>query len=197
MPGKFVLLCVVGALAASIQAAETGGVVFEAIDDPLAEEPDFLPVEDAFVFSSRLDVGDDGTERIVVYWDMPPGFYLYRHGFAADADPGLTLGEPSVPPGETRIDEFFGESEVYFGSVEIVWPVTRRSVATATVRFGYQGCAERGLCYPPDERAGTFQFGAVPTVPGRLQAGIVLGGILVLLAASWAVRSMRARRDVR
>ena len=195
MPGKFVLLCVVCALAASTQAAETGRIVFEAVDDPLADEPDFLPIEEAFVFSSRLDVGDDGTERIVVYWDMPTG--LYRHGFAADADPGLTLGEPSVPPGETRIDEFFGESEVYFGSVEIVWPILRRSVATATVRFGYQGCAERGLCYPPDEREAAFQFGAVPAIPGRLQAGIVLGGILALLAASWAVRSMRARRDVR
>ena len=197
MPGKFVLLCVVGALAASIEAAETREVVFEAVDDPLADEPDFLSVEEAFVFSSRLDVDDDGTQRIVVYWDMPTGYYLYRHGLAADPDPGLTLGEPSLPPGETRIDEFFGESQVYFGSVEIVWPILRRGVATATVRFGYQGCAERGLCYPPDEREAAFRFGAVPPGPGRLQAGIVLGGILALLAVWWAVRSMRARRDVR
>lgn len=197
MPGKVVLLCVVGAFTASTQAAETRGSVLDTVDDPLAEAPAFLPVEAAFVFSSRLDVDDGGAERLVAYWDMPTGYYLYRHGFRADADLGLTLGEPTLPIGEIRIDEFFGESEVYFGSVEVVLPVVRRSVETATVRFGYQGCAERGLCYPPEERAATFRFGAVPAAAGRLQAGIVFGGILVLLATAWTVRTMRVRRDVR
>ena len=195
MPSKAVLLFVAGAFAASTQAAETN--LLDAVDDPLAVAPAFLPVEEAFAFSSRLAVDDDGTERIVAYWDMPLGYYLYRHGFDADPDPALTLGEPVLPAGETRTDEFFGESEVYVGSVEVVWPVLRRSVATATVRFGYQGCAEQGLCYPPEERTAAFAFGAVPAVAGRLPPGLVFGGILVLLAAAWTVRTMRARRDVR
>ena len=191
---KLVLIGVAGALAASTHGAETDGIDFGTINDPLAETPAFLPVDQAFVFSSRLRVGEDGVEEIVARWDMPVGYYLYRHGFRADAEKGLSLGEPQMPPGEMRTDEYFSESEVYVGSVEVVVPVRKRTVQRASVRFAYQGCAERGLCYPPSERQAMFQFESVR--PAHWHGGVLVAAAGLLVVVLLAVRAMRSRRAV-
>lgn len=195
MPRPLLLFCVAAALAEFAYAAETNEIDFDAIDDPLAEDPVFLQIDQAFAFSSRLHVGGGGAVEIIARWDMPEGYYLYRQGFGADAERGLTLGELTMPPGEMRTDEYFGESEVYLCSVEIVAPVLSRTAESATVRFSYQGCAERGFCYPPAERTVTYRFAQVS--PVRWQGGILAGGVVLLLAALWAVRAMRSRRTVR
>lgn len=194
MANQLVLICVAGALAASTHGAETDGIDFGTINDPLAETPVFLPVDQAFAFSSRLRVGEGGAAEIVVRWDMPEGYYLYRHGFRADAEKGLSLGELQIPLGEMRTDEYFGESEVYVGSVEVVVPVRQRNVQRATVRFAYQGCAERGLCYPPAERQATFQFESVRPVLWR--GSVWVAAAALLLAVLLAVRARRSRRAV-
>ena len=194
MANQLVLIYVAGAFAASTHAADTDGVDFGTINDPLAETPVFLPVDQAFAFSSRLRVGEGGVEEIVARWDMPVGYYLYRHGFRADAEKGLSLGEPRIPPGEMRTDEYFGESEVYVGSVEVVVPVRQRNVRRATVRFAYQGCAERGLCYPPSERQATFEFDSVR--PARWHGGVLVAAAGLLVAVLLAARAMRSRRAV-
>ncbi|MCY3838384.1 MAG: protein-disulfide reductase DsbD family protein [Gammaproteobacteria bacterium] len=195
MPPQIVLFCVAGAFAASTHAAETNGIDFGAINDPLAETPVFLPVDQAFAFSLRLRAGE-GVEEIVARWDMPEGYYLYRHGFRADAEEGLSLAKLDIPPGEMRTDEYFGESEVYFGSVEVVVPVLRRTVQSATVRFTYQGCAEQGLCYPPTERDEVLDFGQ-PTPTSAWRGGIFAGVAALLLAVLLTVRAVRSRRTMR
>lgn len=197
MPRQVLLLCVAVGCVELAQAAETNGMGFDVIDDPLAEEPVFLPIDQAFALTSRLHVGEGGTEQIVARWDMPEGYYLYRHGFGAEADRGLALGELAIPPGEVRTDQYFGESVVYVGSVEVVAPVLNRVAESATVRFSYQGCAERGLCYPPAEHAVTFQFGQVPGVPERWRGGVAAVAGALLLAVLLAVGAMRSRRGVR
>jgi len=191
-----VLFCAAGAVAASTHAADNNGIDFGTIDDPLAETPVFLPVDEAFAFSWRLRTGDGGMEEIVARWDMPVGYYLYRHGFRAAAEQGVSFGDLEIPPGEMRTDEYFGESEVYLGSVEIVVPVLRRTVESATIRFAYQGCAEQGLCYPPTERDEVLDFGQPPPT-SAWQRGIFVGAAALLLAVLLTVRSMRSRRAVR
>ena len=62
------------------------------------------------------------------------------------------MGEPAIPRGERKTDAYFGESEVHYGSVEITVPVLQRP-AVVTARITYQGCADTGFCYPPQERA--------------------------------------------
>ena len=187
------LFCV--GLAGFAQAAETK-IDFDPINDPLAEEPVFLHVDQAFAFSSQLRVGRSGAEEIVARWDMPDGYYLYRHRFGADVDDGLTLGELTMPAGEMRTDEYFGESEVYLGSVEIIAPVLDRTAVSATVRFSYQGCAERGFCYPPTERTVTFRFAQAAPAPVRWQGGLLAAGV-VLSLVFWVARGVRSRRAVR
>ncbi|MCY4056542.1 MAG: protein-disulfide reductase DsbD family protein [Gammaproteobacteria bacterium] len=204
MPRLIVLFCAAGAFAASTHAAETGGIDFGAINDPLAESasrgytsaPVFLPVDQAFAFSWHLRTGEGGGEEIVASWEMPVGYYLYRHGFGADAEEGLSLGRLAIPRGEMRTDEYFGESEVYLGTVDVVVPVLRRTVKSATVRFAYQGCAEQGLCYPPAERSEVLEFGQPPPT-STWRGGIFTGVAALLLAVLLTVRAVRSRRAMR
>ena len=196
MPRQLALSCVAAACIASTHAAETNGIDFGTINDPLAETPVFLPVDQAFAFSWRIRTDDGGVEKIVARWDMPVGYYLYRHGFQVDAEDGLSLGELEIPPGEMRTDEYFGESEVYLGSVEFVVPVHRRTVQSATVRFAYQGCAEQGLCYPPTARDAVLDFGQLRPTSAR-QGVIFAGGAALLLGGLLAFAAMRSRRAMR
>ena len=116
--------------------------------DPLANKIDFLPVDEAFVLSARR------TDRqLAVRWDMPDGYYLYRHAFSVEA---AGLGQPVIPAGQPKVDEFFGDSVVYYGQVEITVPIHAATVRPMRVRVTYQGCADYGLCYPPQRRLIAF-----------------------------------------
>lgn len=113
--------------------------VAQAGTNPFEAKPEFLPVEKAFVFTSeRLDSGE--TQ---LYWQITDGYYLYQKRLKFD---GL-LGEqhPVLPEGETHSDGFFGEQPVYRQGLELKIPAG----ATGQIRVGFQGCADAGLCYPP------------------------------------------------
>ena len=120
-------------------------------NDPLAKQPDFLPVDKAFALSARLAQG-----VLTARWDMPDGYYLYRHGFSIEGGEGTELATPAIPAGKAKVDEYFGASEVYYNHVEIVATVTKRSAESLTVHVTYQGCADYGLCYPPQRRLVSF-----------------------------------------
>lgn len=132
---------------ALVPAVVGAGCVGVAAADPFSDSAEPLPVEEAFVFTSWLQ-----GERLVAHWDMPKGYYLYRHRLEVRAGEGIALGEPAIPRGERKTDAYFGESEVHYGSVEITVPVLQRP-AVVTARITYQGCADTGFCYPPQERA--------------------------------------------
>ena len=113
--------------------------------DPFAE-PRVLPVEQAFAFSARLR-GD----RLLARWRMPAGYYLYRHRFGLEAGEGVALGALAIPPGKPIVDAAFGEAEAHYGEVEISARVLEHA-GVVVARIRYQGCAESGFCYPPQER---------------------------------------------
>ncbi len=108
----------------------------------LFKKPEFLPAEQAFVFSSqRLETGETR-----LYWQIANGYYLYQkrlkfEGLSADQ-------QPTLPAGEAHDDEFFGQQQVYRQGVELVIPAS----AQGQVKIGWQGCADAGLCYPPQSQ---------------------------------------------
>jgi thiol:disulfide interchange protein DsbD len=116
------------------------------------DEP-FLDVDQAFAFSS--EVVDGST--IIARWQIADGYYLYREkfGFELKDAAGVALGTVAFPKGEIKNDETFGNMEVYHDRVELRLPLVR-TVATpldVTLVAKYQGCAEKGFCYPPQERS--------------------------------------------
>ena len=113
--------------------------VAQAGTDPFATTPDFLPVDKAFVFTSeRLESGE--TQ---LYWQISDGYYLYQKRLKFDGLPAQQ--QPVLPEGEAHSDEFFGEQQVYRQGLELKIPAG----ATGQVKVGFQGCADAGLCYPP------------------------------------------------
>lgn len=135
---------VVAAVAGHAEEFDFGGR-----DDWLAGEEEFLKVDEAFILSASL-----GTEgEMQVRWDMPDGYYLYRHQFAFQTrNPDqLQLGAAQIPPGKAKHDEYFGDVEVYYHSAQAVVPLTKLSSAVDTeIGITFQGCADAGLCYPPE-----------------------------------------------
>jgi thiol:disulfide interchange protein DsbD len=124
-------------------AASLGGL----FDQPATQRSEFLPVEKAF----RVSAVALGPEQIRVTWVIAPGYYLYqkRLKFSATAT-GVKLS-PVLPKGESHTDEYFGTQVVYREVLPIAIGVARSTAAvqTLTLSVGYQGCADAGLCYPP------------------------------------------------
>lgn len=115
-----------------------------------AETTEFLPPDQAFRASVRaLD-----SQTVEVNFDIAPGYYLYRDKFRFATEPSLLRPDaPALPKGKQKHDENFGDVEVYYERVSIRLPVERdRSGALPlTLAMTSQGCAEGGICYPPQE----------------------------------------------
>jgi thiol:disulfide interchange protein DsbD len=111
-----------------------------------AEE--FLEPERAFPLSARsLD-----AHQVELVFDVAPGYYLYRDKFKFAAA-GAALGDAVLPNGKTKFDETFQKNvETHRGEVRIVLPVNAAG-REFRLDVASQGCADRGLCYPPQEQA--------------------------------------------
>ena len=108
---------------------------------------DFLPVRDAF----KLNLIESTPENIKLRFVPTEGYYLYRHRFAFKAEPAdITLGPVQLPPGEAKHDEYFGDVEVYHGILDVDIPRPANDQRPFTLVVTYQGCADKGLCYPPE-----------------------------------------------
>ena len=110
---------------------------------------DFLPPEQAFIFSASAD----SPERVRLDWVIAPGYYLYRDRIKVSGEAAsLSVGAPEFPQGQVKNDEYFGKQVVYHNELVVPLPVKRTGGGGALslpLTVTYQGCAEAGLCYPP------------------------------------------------
>ena len=106
------------------------------------QQPEFLTVDQAF------NVQVLSEKPLTIGIEIQPGYYLYQHAFKLT--PASALTRPiDYPPAESHVDEFFGESQVYRNYVELTYSL---NAGVNEVTFHYQGCADAGLCYPPETR---------------------------------------------
>jgi thiol:disulfide interchange protein DsbD len=127
---------------------------------PVAQaDDDFLPPEQAFKFSARMA----DAHTVVVNYAIADGYYMYRERFRFSAN-GAKLGEPAIPPGKIKYDDTFQKNvETYHNGVEIRIPVEAAGPFTLTATG--QGCADKGLCYPPQEASVQLTPGAAGSAP--------------------------------
>ena len=110
--------------------------------DGLGGSDDFLPVEQAFPLETYTEPG-----QITAHWQNADGYYLYEHRIY------LTQGAVRLDPatwskdGKEKYDEAFGDIVAYYGQLEVSFDTASLTPGTATLH--YQGCADAGLCYPP------------------------------------------------
>jgi thiol:disulfide interchange protein DsbD len=143
-----IALPVVAASAASVNPLQNLVKGLTGLASPATQE-DLLPPDQAFRFSAA--VGDANT--LQVNWQIAPGYYMYRDKTKLELiDAGGTqLGAYQLPHGEPKEDPEFGQVEVFHDELNFDLPLNRGGQAAqkVTLKASYQGCAERGVCYPP------------------------------------------------
>ena len=127
------------------------------------QQTQFLPVDEAY----QLTLVADGDQRLMLQWVIAPDYYLYRHAFKAQASDseGSIAANLVVPDGLAKTDEFFGDVEVYYDALEAIVAL-ERTTELAQIKVTYQGCADAGLCYPPETKSFLLHMAS-----GEIQAG--------------------------
>ncbi len=109
------------------------------------DQPEFLAPDKAF----KMSVTSIGEKRISIDWQIEKGYYLYMgmFEFSTDRD-DVKITKAQMPDGTKKIDEFFGDVDVYYNSTtaELTFDNINED---ANLIIKYQGCADAGLCYPP------------------------------------------------
>ncbi len=138
------------------------------------DESDLLPVDEAFVLEARAPQGD----RVEFHLTIAPGYYLYRHRFSAKAlDADVATGALELPPGIASHDEFFGDVETYRDAVSVALPnVITQAAGEARFELRYQGCADAGICYPPQKRELRVALPAAASASPVTGSALPLGG---------------------
>jgi len=133
---------------------------------------EFLPPDEAFRVSTELRPGNLLEARVRI----APGYYLYRDKFSIKllSGNGVSLGKPDVSRGKTKEDPTFGKTEVLYDELTATAAIKRSTKAAEKieVEIGYQGCADKGICYPAEKKKVSLNLGSgsVSTAPGILTA---------------------------
>ena len=130
-----------------------------ASDNPFEQKADFLPAEQAFVFSTEpLPSGETRLQ-----WKITDKYYLYKKRLKFE---GLDAAHtPPLPEGLAHSDEFFGATEVYRDRLELLIPAN----ASGQIKVSWQGCADAGLCYPPQSQQVDLGGAQSATAPEQAQ----------------------------
>lgn len=117
---------------------------------------DILPPEQAFQVSAH---SPNGTE-LWLEWNIASGTYLYQDKLRVTSlSPEIMLGDYALPDAEIKSDSVrpdgtLGEVAAYYDALRLQIPLIHQTT-TATelqVQVAYQGCADRGICYPPQQQ---------------------------------------------
>ncbi len=123
---------------------------------------DLLPLSEAF----RLEVSRVEAERVRISWTIAEGYYLYRERIRLEATPAGVRPGFVLPPGIPTKDLFFGETEIYRHHVvfEIALEESAARNDRVHLKVVSQGCADIGICFPPEAREVALAVGetAIP-----------------------------------
>ncbi len=133
----------------------------------LAQDEDILRPEVAF----RYAIANSGS-AIEIDWALEEGYYLYRNkmSYASNTD-SVVFGAIELPQGLHHEDEFFGVQQVYRERfyVSIPYTVVGEAPASMELVIKSQGCADIGLCYPPQTWTESVQLIARNADAGKKQ----------------------------
>ncbi|WP_244511150.1 protein-disulfide reductase DsbD [Vreelandella arcis] len=135
--GLLLLLCTLPLLAQAQWFSSSG------------QDGDFLPVLEAFQPAAWHD-----GETLFIGVESAKGYYLYRHQFSVESlTSGVRLGELDLPDGTFTNDEYMGDVYIFRDQVVMEVPLGSPHAGPLDLDFTFQGCADAGLCYPPETLA--------------------------------------------
>lgn len=145
------LLTATAMLLAATAVLLTGSQAFAQTSGLFNSQPRFLEVDEAFNFYTSLD----SPTQISIHWNIAPGYYLYDDKFNFEVvtpDGELTTPAVAIPEGLAHHDEFFGDVEVHYEQLRTTVTLPAAFTEPFELVLEFQGCAEAGLCYPPQRR---------------------------------------------
>ncbi|WP_394176573.1 protein-disulfide reductase DsbD [Thalassotalea litorea] len=116
-----------------------------SMDSLFSNQDEFLHVDKAFQF----DFNQQG-DSVEIYFNIAEGYYLYKEKLVFKSDTAQ-FKQPELPQGTEHEDEFFGIQQVYYKQLKFNIPLDKAS-SNSSIELTYQGCAEKGLCYPPTKK---------------------------------------------
>ncbi|MCG8378229.1 MAG: protein-disulfide reductase DsbD [Proteobacteria bacterium] len=131
------------------------GNIFSTDSGPVSDE--ILDPEIAF----QLSINQVSNDQLALYWQIEPGYYLYKDKFSASTTtPSVEIINAIYPQGKLKQDPLFGEVEVYYGKNNALIPVAVKdqSVKEIILELAYQGCKEDAICYPPIKKSLPVSF---------------------------------------
>jgi thioredoxin:protein disulfide reductase len=156
---------------------------------------DFLPPDQAFRFNALAG----GTDTVRLNWEIADGYYLYRTRVKVSTpSASAQLGTPQFPPGQVKQDEYFGRQEIYHHELAVSVPVARAKGGDLELplQVSYQGCADKGLCYPPITKSVTLRLpgsgaAAASGGGGASESAATVGGGATFLSQEWFSNALR------
>ena len=111
---------------------------------PWGNDHGFLEATEVFQLEQLQAEGDGWVAQGRIAED----YYVYRHSLRLEDAQGREV-QLQLPTGVARHDEFFCDTEIFMGdSLQL-----RFAAAAVPLTLHWQGCAEAGLCYPPQSIA--------------------------------------------
>ena len=149
---------------------------------------DFLPPEEAFkavaTWNIKKSVGQVNSVADIEITVAPvAGYYIYRESLKLhvvnqpqNAKEVISI---NLPKGKIKFDENFGKKlEVYPSPFQIAATYGQADLSRLTLEMELQGCADKGICYPPMRMQ--FKFAAA----NQLIDGVVLDEFAMNQASS-------------
>lgn len=116
----------------------------------------FIPADQAFKL-----VGEAKDNKLKLDFQVTRGYYLYQKKFAYYSSNSSVKFQDAVfnQAAQIKDDPEFGKVPVYHDDVSITVPYS----GSGKVTVRWQGCADAGLCYPPQDREFTLPSSSTST----------------------------------
>ena len=143
-------------------------------------EDDFLPADEAF----KLGVEQKNT-GLSASFTVVKGYYLYKDRIKISTMPASQVSI-SLPVGEIKDDPNFGKMEVYHHDFSGIIAFNPLPTAPFKLTVKYQGCSEKGLCYPPQTKVFDFagftsnSADTTPNEQGSLSGALKSGNLWII-----------------
>lgn len=141
---------------ASVPAAlsSLGGPAANTVDD-------FLSPEQAFGVKLALS----SPTTIEANFNIAPQYYLYLNKihFTVKTPASIAVAKTDFPAADTKTDPNFGEMKVFHHDFAAHLTLSRALNPDEAIQIAvdYQGCSEKGICYPPQTQL--IKLGAGPS----------------------------------
>ena len=104
----------------------------------------FLKAEEAF----KVSVENQAKNLLKIHFNIEPGYYLYKDKIKFYANK-KELTKIDFPVSKIKEDQYFGKSNIYENNFKVI---INTKVKIELLEVQYQGCANKGLCYPPTKK---------------------------------------------